>query len=76
MTRLDSVALAFSCSRSVAMEKSRKKEELSPLLDSDHRKSFNDSWIHNVTVEPVAFMHSFGWSLSGEIIRFWAYWNG
>lgn len=57
------------------MERARKQEERTPLLESDKEKSANGSWIQNITVEPVAFLHSFGWSLSGEIMRFCAYWN-
>ncbi|XP_001660178.2 proton-coupled folate transporter isoform X1 [Aedes aegypti] len=49
------------------MERARKQEERTPLLESDKEESANGSWIQNITVEPVAFLHSFGWSLS-EII--------
>lgn len=35
-----------------------------PLLVGKDSKKANRNWFQNVTVEPVAFLHSFGWSLS------------
>ncbi|XP_062539925.1 probable peptidoglycan muropeptide transporter SLC46 [Armigeres subalbatus] len=50
------------------MELTGNSKEDSPLLRKDEaRKSSHREWFRNVTVEPVTFVHSFGWSLS-EIV--------
>ncbi|XP_065094541.1 probable peptidoglycan muropeptide transporter SLC46 [Ochlerotatus camptorhynchus] len=46
------------------MDVAEKFEENSPLLVANGSRKVNRNWFRNVTVEPVAFLLSFGWSLS------------
>lgn len=63
--------LVVSCNWVVAMELTGNSKEDSPLLRKDEaRKRSHREWFRNVTVEPVTFVHSFGWSLSGETFEF------
>lgn len=68
--RLDLAVLVLSSDpRASTMDVAEKFEENSPLLVANGSRKVNRNWFRNVTVEPVAFLLSFGWSLSGRNLR-------